>query len=68
MGHVAYYLKLPNRFKIHSTFHVSFLKPFNGDEMDEGHKQVKRAPLLIRKQFQRDVEAMLDHRTIRQRK
>ena len=31
VGKVAYRLKLPNRLKLHPTFHVIFLKPYHED-------------------------------------
>nr|XP_027076072.1 chromodomain Y-like protein [Coffea arabica] len=41
---------------------------YSKDEMDKGWKQAKRASPVIRKQFQKDVEAVLDHRTMGQSK
>ena len=63
VGEVAYILKLLERLKLHSTFPVSFLKPYFED-VDPGRTQVKRATPLVVKQFDKGLENILNHITI----
>ena len=68
VGNVAYKLKLPERFKVHPTFHVSFLRQYHEDMGDPARSKAKKAPPVVRKQFVEDVERILDHRTLGQSK
>ena len=63
VGEVTYMLRLPKRLKLHPTFHVNFLKPYFEDA-DQERAQVKRAPPLVMKQFDKKVEKILNHRTM----
>ena len=40
---IAYNLKLHERLQIHPTIHVSFLKPYHGDEQDLVRNEARRA-------------------------
>ena len=68
VGAVAYRLKLPERLKLHPTFHVSYLKPFHEDVEDSERGRSLRAPPTIQKQFERGIVKILDHRRLGQHK
>ena len=60
VGVVAYKLKLPKRLQIHPTVHVSFLKPYHGDEQDPTRNEARHAPPTVMVQFDREVDIILD--------
>ena len=64
VGEVAYMLKLPEKLKLHPTFPISFLKPYFED-VEPGRTQVKRATPLVVKQFDKGLENIMNHRTMR---
>ncbi|GKD28386.1 reverse transcriptase [Tanacetum coccineum] len=67
VGKVSYRVQLPPKLKIHPVFHVSFFKPYHGDEKDPGRGVSKRAPTTVITSYDREVEEILSDRTIRRR-
>ena len=60
MEKVAYMLKLPERIKFQLTFHVNCLKPYYENPNIE-RVQIKQVSSLFMKQFDREMEKILDH-------
>jgi hypothetical protein len=55
MGVAAYRLKLPERLKLRSTLHVSYLRHFHEDQEDPKQSKLQRAPPIIHKQFDNGI-------------
>nr|XP_019068954.1 uncharacterized protein LOC109120044 [Solanum lycopersicum] len=62
VGEISYKLKLPKRLKIHTTFHVRFLKPYFADADDPDRNTSKWAPPLVPTQYVAKIEKIIDHR------
>lgn len=68
VGRVAYLLELPDRFKIHPTLRVSFLRKFHEDFENESRMNMKPAPSVFRFQTEKKLVKILDHRILGQSK
>ncbi|CAL1360521.1 unnamed protein product [Linum trigynum] len=64
---VAYKVEMSSHLEIHPVFHVSQLKVFNDDKEDERRKESHRAPTLVTKTHDHEVEEIMAHRVIPRR-
>nr|GEU57083.1 hypothetical protein [Tanacetum cinerariifolium] len=55
VGKVPYRVQLSPKLKIHPVFHVSFLKPYHGDEEDPERGVSKRAPTTVVTSYDREL-------------
>ena len=63
IGNMTYKLKLPERLKLHPTFHVSLLKPYHHDPSSD-RVQAKWNPPMIRVEFEKEIASILQDRNM----
>ncbi|CAL1372707.1 unnamed protein product [Linum trigynum] len=67
IGNVVYKVELPTHLEIHPVFHVSQLKPYHEDKEDEQRREPQRAPTLVTKTHDHEVEEIMARRVIPRR-
>lgn len=67
VGKVSYRLDLPDTLKIHPVFHVSMLKPYHADEDDQTRRVSTRAPPVVTKSYDKEIEEVLASKEVRKR-
>ncbi|CAH9148077.1 unnamed protein product [Cuscuta epithymum] len=67
VGKVSYKIDLPSTLKIHPVFHVSMLKPYHGDEEDPSRGLSSRAPPVVTKSYDKEIEEVLATKEVRKR-
>ncbi|KAI3446858.1 hypothetical protein Pfo_003523 [Paulownia fortunei] len=65
VGKVSYRVDIPSSLKIHPIFHVSMLKPYHEDEEDPSRGQSHRAPPVVTKSYDKEIEEVLTKKTVR---
>ena len=64
MGTHAYELELPPKIKYHPVFHVSLLKPYNGDQVDPSLGISQPVLMGMKFQYDKEVEEVLNDQMV----
>ncbi|XP_057730789.1 uncharacterized protein LOC130946125 [Arachis stenosperma] len=67
VGEVAYKVQLPPSMKIHPVFHVSMLKSYHEDQDELSRGDSSRAPPVVIRSFDKEIEEILANRIVRRR-
>ncbi|KAL9146253.1 hypothetical protein ABFS82_13G098200 [Erythranthe guttata] len=67
VGKVSCRLELPSSLKILPVFHVSMLKPYHEDKEDPGRGESHRAPLIVTKSYDKEIDEVLGRQLKRRR-